>query len=150
MALASTIRTRHHSPVRHAGLSIAIAGVLALAVSGCTHDEESQEACGDGAKCAPMSVVDSKSLGLMCMTVAPRASTVGAVVDGAAAIDFNGRRTLTVARAALVQGKVVAGFYILSPAQPTCSQPKPGTPASAVAYDRSAYSASTLDQLLGG
>ena len=136
--------------MRQVGLSLAIAGVLAFSTAGCTHDEDSQEACSDGAKCAPTSVVNAKSLGLICMRLAPRATTIGSVVDGAAATNFNGQRTPTVARAALVRGEVVAGFYILSPAQPTCSQPKPGSPASAVAYDPTSYSAGTLDQLLGG
>jgi hypothetical protein len=85
---------------------------------------------------------------MMCMTVQPTASSLGAVVDPGAAIVFRGERTPTVAHALVLDGSVAPGFFILTPAQPICSQPSSGEPASAVAFDRSSYSAFTLDRVL--
>ena len=136
--------------MRQVALSFAVAAALALGTSGCTQDEASRENCDAGAKCAPWSVVNSNRLLAMCMTVAPDESIVGAVVDSAATIGLNGQHTPTVAHAAMVDGEVVQGFYILIPSDPTCSVPTPGAPASALAYDPSSYSIDTLDRLLRG
>ena len=131
------------------GLCLAVTGVLALG-TGCSRDEASSEHCGQGAKCAPWSVVQSKHLLLICMTVVPSATELGAVMDSAATISLSGRTTSSVARAALLDGKVVPGFYILTPAEPTCREWIRGASASAVAYDASSYSVSVLDRLLHG
>ena len=140
----------HYAPVRHGGLSLAISGFLVLGATSCSQDESSREHCGSGAKCAPTSFVNSKQLTLMCMAVLPAVSSVGTVVDSGAAIDFDGRRTPTIARAAIVDGTVAPEFFILTPAEPTCSPPTSGAPASAVAFDPSSYSAATLDKILRG
>ena len=122
-ALASARHRGHYARVRLVGLSFAVAGVLALGTSGCTEDEASRENCDAGAKCAPWSVVNSNRLLTICMTGVPKESTVGAVVDSAATIGLSGQHTPTVAHAAMVDGEVVQGFYILTPSDPTCSQP---------------------------
>jgi hypothetical protein len=129
--------------------SIPIA-ITVLLTSGCK-DEIDQERCGAGAKCGPsaLAVVNSRSLAFSCIATTPKADTIGETVDEAASITSKGKSYASVAYSANLDGHVVLGMYILTPAEPTCAKPVGAQSASGIAYDPTSYSTTALDRLLG-
>jgi hypothetical protein len=145
--LAEDAHTGHYALMRRWSIPIA----LALLLTNSCKDEMAQEHCGAGAKCAPLALalVNSRSLVFSCMATTPEADVIGEAVDASARITSKGHAFSSVAHSVDLDGRVVPGIFILTPAEPVCATPPGAQSASGIAYDPTSDSSIALDRLLG-